>query len=576
MMKLFRYLMPVLLVGFAAGCETLKETYEEWSGDGPLHYLTRVYELEATVKWKAVDLKWETLHDPGRTNIRIEWFDGTRDDVGYVDVSKDALGHTLTNLFGQDYSFTVSAVELDADGEVVRKSKSQSVFARPVNERSEQVTYFPSMVLKTIKLSGNRLYLSFDKWADGLEKMVVEYTDRSGAVQKPEFTEQADKMFNYSYVYYPDGYTFTILENVDYTKDVIVRRSGVISLNDDDAEADEEEDMIRIDFPEIKLDLDQVNMNPDFAATVRYQYPAIQEFTYELLAGIEELHFNYTVTSFEDLLYFSDLKRLVLGGERYWAQSATAYPWSSAAAVIAGSSITVPSPWTQGATVDVNVGQWRSTVVLGNSYGIDGMLKGKISVMHYGYHYFSYNSQPGWFTHTNDNPAFPADLEYWDGTGWGVTATPVGMVQMENLLDNNQATIWKSRNDPNISRTNALVFDMGEEKHVRGFVLVQPQTHTSQSAPIYSLPLLPNAAVVNIEVGSTPNGPWTNATPSIDIRVGPTDGERTVVYIDPQDHTATLATRFVRLTITDVEHKDAGGKTIYGVALSDFNVIKPL
>lgn len=66
-----------LLAGVLVGCEKLEDTYSDYSGDGPIHYLSKIYDLKGESRWESVYLTWILTPDPGRTAILVEWADDT-------------------------------------------------------------------------------------------------------------------------------------------------------------------------------------------------------------------------------------------------------------------------------------------------------------------------------------------------------------------------------------------------------------------------------------------------------------------------------------------------------------------
>ena len=59
MKKLLTYItMLVAFCGVLSSCEDIEDTYKEHAGDGPIQYLNKIYDLEATSQWESVLLTW--------------------------------------------------------------------------------------------------------------------------------------------------------------------------------------------------------------------------------------------------------------------------------------------------------------------------------------------------------------------------------------------------------------------------------------------------------------------------------------------------------------------------------------
>ena len=146
MRKLFLHILFLLFVGFMTSCEKLEDTYSEYRGDGPIQYLTKIYNLTASPQWLSVELNWELKLDPGRTAIMIKWTDDEKSDSVLID--KESTSYVVKNLKNYEYSFNVYAVEKN-DEQIVKYSLGDPVYARPYTYESDELLLFTRVVNKS-------------------------------------------------------------------------------------------------------------------------------------------------------------------------------------------------------------------------------------------------------------------------------------------------------------------------------------------------------------------------------------------------------------------------------------------
>ena len=64
--NLLYIILPALFVGLFSACESLEDTYSDYTGDGPIRYLSKAYYLEGTPGWEEVVLNWENKIDAAK------------------------------------------------------------------------------------------------------------------------------------------------------------------------------------------------------------------------------------------------------------------------------------------------------------------------------------------------------------------------------------------------------------------------------------------------------------------------------------------------------------------------------
>ncbi len=520
---LLNILLPVLAAGLFSACEKLEDTYSDYAGDGPIRYLAKCENLQANVQWESIELSWENSNDLERDSIFIEWQDDstTRDTL----IDKNSTSCVIPNLGNFDYFFSVSSVSFDEEGNINSRSLETTIYARPYSLQHESLSTFTQVVIKHFKVGDSSVYLFFDNWKDNLKSAEIGYykvgesEETRLALQKVNLgTEDAPE-------YYPNGLKEMFLENVDFSKDIVIYRTGSVKgISDED---------FTVVFPDIKMNLDVMVFNSDFAAQVQ-NYLNVSQLTASVIENVEVLEFDQDIASIEDILYFPNLKEIYLGKNRYMTAS---YATSSTEQSILSE-------------------KERSLAILNIAHE-----KLQVEVHQYNAHYFASYEAPAWFVQEG-NPVIP-EVNILENTSlWSYSVSPADEAgydsMLANLFDNQSTTDWTPLRISSI-RVHAIEIDMKEEVDIRGFKIVQ-----SSSLGYYSM-LIPN--MMEIEIAGD-GEEWHQATYQDEIPLGDSQGETTIVYLN-KDKQAQKARR-IRFYVTDKDYYSSS----YGTALADFMVIQ--
>ena len=196
-----------------------------------------------------------------------------------------------------DGSYRVSVVGMDKDG---NESEETFTYARPYTESHESVLAFTQVISKHFFI-GNRLALTFSDWQTSVISAILKYTKSDGDTASLNIDSQLVAKSNYLL---PDA--------IDPSKPVTLYRKGFLAGCAD-----------TITFAPVVLS-DVPVFNSDFKEFIRRTYgtgseqmTADGEIRTEWVKSVTTLELDGNFTSFNDILYMPNLKKLVLGKHRY-------------------------------------------------------------------------------------------------------------------------------------------------------------------------------------------------------------------------------------------------------------------
>lgn len=507
----------VAVLGLLPACEDLEDTYSDYTGDGPVQYLTKIYDLQGEPKWLSVLLTWELKLDPGRTAILVEWTD---DSTTYSQViDKDARDFMITGLKNYEYACSVKAIE-QKDGEVIGKSIGDPVYVRPFTYASEELSLFSQVVRKAYQVAGKKLFVLFEPWADNLISFQVGYFEKGNASEKFWTVEKVNNL--------PDGKVYAMIgENVDFTKPINVYRKGRIASIDN----------MELELQPVPLYFETPMFDAAFAAEVRSRLDLIGEIKQSDINDVEVLDIDYDQLSLVDVLHFPNLKELHLGRNRLLAAG------------------------TENAVKSVLTNQEESVVALEAIASELG-----VKIYHYGNHYF--NTVPDFFTAKNQVAELP-EFSLLNTAGWDITVNPMDAMGYNSGLANllQESGAYWSPQASEILRRHIIEIDMKESKRILGFKVGQAMTPPADVQT-------PDVLDIEFETGS---GAWESAAFSKSVTVGTGKGETTIIYLD-KSHSVKTAQK-IRVTVADKFHKKGYNASyayvdFYTVVLSSFMVIE--
>lgn len=477
----------MLLLLFAAGCEDLEETYKDYAGDGPVRYMARCSDVKVESGWECLRISWKNALDPNRAKILVRCVS----DLSAFDtiVKADAEVCEVKGLPDATYTVTVAALSAAGDTSL---TNNMMATGRPYSPTHESVRGFTTGILKNVFV-GNNLVLFMNAWnEESMEEFTLHYTNTVGEKQAFDLKEAFDA----------GDY---LLRDVDASKEVRLARKGHLVGCPD-----------LITFPDYVLGKGNVMMMGDFKSLLMERYGAI---TPEVLA-MEELELDYDLMSMEDILWFPNLKRLVLGKNRYY---------ENASAV--------------GITDYTKVKRMYFCANVLNE--LNGGMDVDVYTTGYGACYnflqsdYSGNKYEG-TVNEKGRAEWPEDLQLLDTEGWKLTITPEGETpeefEAEMLFDDNPYTQWIS-NTGQSQRTYNLTIDMQELQTVKGLKIVQGQVNYNLQG------YLPEMVMVQVSVDGEV---WANPCHMEENTMGTNKGEMRLLNFVAEQHV-----RYIRLTVKD-------------------------
>ena len=500
------YVLLIGIVFFASACESIEDTYNNFPS-GTTRYVGKCSDLTVNPGWERVELHWTNSIDPTVKQIRVSW----RTDAANVSdtlLAPDAETCNITDLENAVYTFEVCAMD-DAGN----TSIAAIGYARPYTYEHEGVIGFSRVVTKQFRVKNN-VILFFDRWQTTMKEVTLRYY-RNGKLQEEELTEEIV------------GKQYKMLRGIDTDMPVTIDRTGALADCPDE-----------IVFPPLELDFSSRNFTNDFANMLKNRYQVNDVYNESFANSITELEVDYNLSSLEDLLYFPNLQKVILGKNRYMDKNYL---------------------------VNVsNVGLSTVTEKEKSLYILDlaNELAG-VTVEQYNNHYFTAEDIAGKsYFKDMGNPELPEDLKCLQTDDWTVTATvedETGFdTHMEFLLDDNPATIWRPQVSSLNVQTHELTIDMKEEKTFSGFKIAQKAFVSASDGDIAYLP-----AAINIQVSSN-NIAYKIPLLSEENEIGNTPGEVTILKLKEP-----ITARYIRIEINDVINFSQ-----YNVLLGDFMVIE--
>ena len=482
------YMIMIGVLALLVSCESIEDTYDQFSEAGMIRYVGKCSDLQVFPGWERVELKWANSIDPTIANIRVSWM-GEDEIVRDTLLAKDATECNITNLADEVYTFRVAAV--DAMGNA---SIEEEDYGRPYTYSHESVIGFSKVVVKNYKVKDN-LILFFDRWQPTLMEVTLNYYQSDEEKSLPLTEEEV-------------GLGYMVLEHIDVEKPVSILRTGSL-----------EECPDVIVFQPDTLNLDAHAFANDFSTSLRNRYQ-VDDIDNDAFLSRTVLEFDDDLTSLEDILYFPNLEKVILGGNRYMDASYIAEMGNSQMAKL------------EEIEESLRVLDWANKYL-------------GVTVEHYNQHYFTTEETAGRsYFNAMGNPELPV-LNYLDTEGWTITATGEEETGydpgLKNLLDNNSETIWKPLPSSTLVREHEFVIDMKEEKTFNGFKITQKAFLSSGDG---DLPYLPS--FVKIQT-STNNVSWDIPLIAEENSIGNTPGESTILRMNNP-----ITARYVRVTVNDV------------------------
>lgn len=546
--------ISLLLLLFAAGCsESLEDTYDAFSGDGMNRYVGKCSEVEVNSGWERLQVVWKHNIDAGVKNVKISW----KSDAGNgemlvppCDPESDNLMDTAYIEGLKDAMYTVRVNNVSADG---RESLVEEKYGRPYSYDHEALRSF-SRGISAFSRMGDKLAVLLAQDNEDIKEMKLSFTGKDGQVHDWDIKAHANDMLWYMGMLETDirDYFFLLPDadmeeegvEIDFSKDIVVKREGILTGCID-----------TIKFRDERLDLGERLWSAAFSQLMLGAYGPDWESRVD---EVETLEIDFDIPSMQDLMYFPNLKKVILGKNRYMkAKYASSYH----------------------STTD----EYLGLVMLQFLHDT----RPEFTVERYNEHYF-FEFSDDWYSNNFDLLQACSKLSMdWtieekyagnlnakpnfvplDATDWVVTCSDT-MYNGEKkngagyLLKENEEGKPETYFEPGQSLGASVItvtYDMKEEKKVAGFKVVQPSREESEDLDY----LLPN---LKVEF-SADSYNWEEATYTDgSVSIGKTPGEETYVHVPVEKQ---IPARYIRLTMSSLPIGQIDSRTTYGLRLGKF------
>lgn len=466
MKRLYHYILCGIIIAMMPALyacnESLEDTYKDYAGDGEIRYLGACTDLTASPGWERILVNWTNNVDPVIQKMKVTWKMDNGTDSILLD--KGTTSYSIDKLNGkalEDGTYEITVYSVDDKGTC---SLGRTVYARPYTNGHEEVQSFNRVVSK-IYLIGNRLALSFLPWKEGMKSASVSYTRADGSAGQLTLTPELVSK----------GY-YLVEDQVDSSKPVYVNRRSVLPGSIDE-----------IDFEPYELVKTRTYNSELYEDLIRqYGYDEIPE---SWAASVETLYLDRNYSSFDDLMNFPNLKKLVLGGRRYIREEQ------------------VDAEEAQSSVEDVE----GSLFALNTLHQLTGL-----QVERYNKHYPSltadYIQEMGLAEEPSQN--------YISMQGVTVTSIPVDEgafnSHMERLIDGDVNTFWEPLRSAT-STDYTLTINLGTEKTLHGMRFVQRNFQNELETMV-----IPSTIQVKLSIDGTN---WENAAYLEDVVLGNSNGE---------------------------------------------------
>lgn len=513
-MNRLKYIIVLVLICiFYMSCnETLEDTYSDYAGNGKIRYLGKCSNIEITPGWERLELKWQNSTDQVIDKIKVKWSANDFADSLLLDRTTDSCN--ITGLEDASYRIDICAVDKNGVSSLV-----ETTYGRPYTENHEVVRTFTRAITKFYKVKDN-LVCFMDLWNENILNIDLSYTDLQGKKQVLPLTKEI-----FEGTVQEGGLTadngFIVLRGVKTDQPITITRLGKLADCPD-----------TIRFDPIVLDDSKV-FTSDFKLAIQARYGYTdqtenQKIEFEnFVNSVEELEFDNGMTTFEDILYCTNLKKIVFGKNRYL------HPIYRTA--------------TSMSSLDEMERSLKALKAANELLGLE--------IDSYNQHYFV-DEIPD-FMHILPNPEVP-ELEYVLESEIDTVISSIPEVAgfdsgLGNLFDNDQTTWWEPL-ESGFLRTFELLIKLKSPQPVKGIKIAQVVFDPSMDKKSqYYLP-----GQVQVQVSSD-QIQWKPLTFMQENTIGRSSGEITLLPM-----TEPREVQYVKVTITDQVNVN-----IYNVKLAD-------
>ena len=303
--KLYNIAYLFLLL-FAISCEDLEDTYD--AGDGTIRYVGKCSDLNVLAGWKRLLVTWNGNLDATIDSVKITW-KSELDAVPHVYYKKtknildcEDLRDSLWVEGLSDAVYTVTVSNLSKEG---KESIVEQTYARPYTESHENLRAFSRGIINFYILE-NKLAIILDENNSDMIEVVLCYWGTDNQEHQWDIKKNMNRKLYYRPLNIRDYFFLLPEENgvgIDFTKPLTIKRKGKLT------------DCIDvIEFDDLELSLEEEVWSAEFSRLLKKNYGNNWK---ERINEVETIELDYNFSSFQDLCYFPNLKKVILGKNRY-------------------------------------------------------------------------------------------------------------------------------------------------------------------------------------------------------------------------------------------------------------------
>lgn len=542
------------------GCEDLTDTYDEFAGDGMIHYVGKCTEVEVTPGWERLRVTWKGGLDANIDSVKIVcqseldatpqvYYKAPKDIITDPD-RRDTLW--IEGLADAMYTIRISAIADDEESIVEEK------YGRPYTVNHEDLRTFARGITNFYPM-GNNLAVVVDASSQDLHEVKLSFWDTEGEKHEWDIKANANREIGGAWgmtgigkdnffllprkiepPLYPgmeENESFDPTTFIDFNRPLIINRKGMLQGCLD-----------TIVFPGDTLNLNTRVWSAEFSQLMTKKYGENWE---DQVDNITEVELDYDISSFKDLCYFPNLEKVVLGKNRYLPDGLDTSKTDICTSLIAlqflkqtRDHFNVERYNTHYFTEDPSIGV--SWIEFMNMLGyIDADLVTEMG---------------------NSNLTLMPQVTPLDVTDWKTTCSDTTCNDYKpngaGWLLKEEVNVLESCFEPRKTMGAQIVtveFNMGKLMDVKGFKVVQPGSAT-QTSTAYR--------VGSVKVEISVNGiEWENATHEDGaITIGDAPGEITFI-----DMPTTRSIQYIRLTFSNQSvETTADGISMYTMRLGAF------
>lgn len=489
MSKYILMLINVLILISACENETLEDTYREYAGDGEIRYIGKCSDVSVRPGWKKMIVNWKNNEDPIIKVVKLTW--ATGDSKDSILLQRGTATYTIDAMNGQElenvnYEIRVYGVDTVTGNSSI---STAPVMGRPYTYQHEDVLTF-NKVVSNVYILGNRLVLALYEWQKDMKEAVLNYTREDGSGGRLNLTED---ICNELYLLLQD--------QVDTSKPLVVYRKGMLGGE-------------LISFEPDTLFINKV-YSSDFQMEMNRQFGFV-DIPDDWANQQTTIYLDWSLNSFQDLLNFPKLKKLVLGKHRYLVGNGKD-----------------DQTYGQSFVTDTEA----SNFVLKVLHELNGL-----EVERYNNHFASLQREDYIYDHI-DSPEEP-NVNFLDMSGLQFTELPNPIdgypTNLAALTDGDFLTGWQ----PKIAQTYnsyELTLDLKSPVKMKGIRLVQRQWSTFPAYIAFS----PNYVKIKV---SKNRSDWEIATYVEEYPLGKSDGEINFIFFS--NKISNEAYRYIQIEVS--------------------------